>query len=517
MVDYKVLITTSGLGSRLGSLTDYTNKCLIRVGDKPVISHLIESYPKNAKFIITLGHFKSHVRQFLELTYPEKNIDFVEIDRYSGEHSSLGYSLLKCKPFINGPFIYHASDTLILNENAFEFPDHNWVIGCKVNDTSQYSTIKTHNDFVLEINNKGDLSCDIPYIGVSGIKDYKEYFSHLDGLVKSNKFGTELSDIHVINLMLKTKKFKYKEIKSDNWHDTGNPFSLSRSRKIIGSSIEVLDKKDESIFFYDDFVVKFFYDKNININRVTRGKQLDGLVPEILDYTDNFYKYRKSVGNLFSKTVNVPSFIKFLEWSKNNLWIRGNVNGFKDICKKFYIEKTINRIKEYTKDIEDNPSIINGMSIPTAVEMLNIINKDWLCDGIPSKFHGDFILDNVIETNTGFCLIDWRQDFGGNLQFGDIYYDLAKLNHNLTINHSIVNNKLFKCNADECYIHINSKHKECSEVLYEFINKNGYDLNKVKVLTALIWINMATLHEYPFNIFLFNFGKYNLYKNLNEL
>ena len=45
MIEYKVLITTSGLGSRLGELTDYTNKSLVRVTDKPAISNIIESYP----------------------------------------------------------------------------------------------------------------------------------------------------------------------------------------------------------------------------------------------------------------------------------------------------------------------------------------------------------------------------------------------------------------------------------------------------------------------------------------
>ena len=39
---YKVLITTSGVGSRLGDLTNYTNKCLIRVGKKPAISYIVE-------------------------------------------------------------------------------------------------------------------------------------------------------------------------------------------------------------------------------------------------------------------------------------------------------------------------------------------------------------------------------------------------------------------------------------------------------------------------------------------
>jgi len=67
MADYKVLITTSGLGSRLGNLTNYTNKSLIRVADKPAISYIIESYPKDVEFVITLGHYGSHVKQFLQL------------------------------------------------------------------------------------------------------------------------------------------------------------------------------------------------------------------------------------------------------------------------------------------------------------------------------------------------------------------------------------------------------------------------------------------------------------------
>jgi dTDP-glucose pyrophosphorylase len=41
MAEYKVLLTTSGLGSRLGNLTKFTNKSLVRIGDKPVISHII--------------------------------------------------------------------------------------------------------------------------------------------------------------------------------------------------------------------------------------------------------------------------------------------------------------------------------------------------------------------------------------------------------------------------------------------------------------------------------------------
>jgi NDP-sugar pyrophosphorylase family protein len=60
-----VLITTSGMGSRLGNLTQFTNKSLIVVGNKPALSHIIEKYPPDTTFVITLGYFGDQVKEFL--------------------------------------------------------------------------------------------------------------------------------------------------------------------------------------------------------------------------------------------------------------------------------------------------------------------------------------------------------------------------------------------------------------------------------------------------------------------
>ena len=241
---------------------------------------------------------------------------------------------------------------------------------------------------------------------------------------------------------------------------------------------------------------------------------MGNLVPNIVDYSKNFYKYEKVEGNLFSKSVTNSKFKNFLEWSNINLWNHKEKLNFKEICNDFYIKKTKKRIKQYLKSDIDKEELINGELIPSIYELINKIDSDWLCDGIPSQFHGDFILDNIIETDGKFTLIDWRQDFAGELDIGDIYYDLAKLNHNLTVNHDIVNNKLYNYSTKNCFIMINSKLSECKEELYLFIKKNGYDLRKVEMLTALIWLNMSPLHEHPFNKFLFTFGKYNLFKNI---
>lgn len=511
MAEFKILITTSGLGSRLGNLTDYTNKSLVRVADKPAISYIIESYPIDSEFVISLGHFGDHVKQFLSLAYPERKFTFVNIDKYKGKGSSLGYSILQCEKELQCPFIFHASDTIIKDFELIK-PTFNYVVGSYKEDSSQYRTLNLNSGKLVKINEKGDIGFDYSYIGLAGIHEYKLFFEELHKLIDSNHNDT--SDVHVINNMLSKVDFCYKEVIYGNWFDIGNTSELLKTRKSFKSNIEVLDKKDESIFFFDDFVIKFFADSKINLNRVKRVESLKRLVPEILNYTENFYKYKKAKGTLFSKSVNSVKFKKFLEWSKTNLWTNLKIESLQEKCQDFYINKTNKRIETYLKDFSDTTNV-NGITLPNIYELIKSTSKTNLCNGLPSRFHGDFILDNVIETEDGFCLIDWRQDFAGDLIVGDVYYDLAKLNHNLTVNHDLVNKGYFNSDPKNCYILTNSKLNECRDILHQFILDNGLDLEKVKMLSSIIWINMAPLHEYPFNNFLFNFGKYNLYKQLN--
>ncbi len=511
MEEYKVLITTSGIGSRLGDLTTYTNKCLVRVGDKPAISYIIESYPFNTKFVITLGHYGTHVKQFLKLVYPNHHFNFVKVDKFQGKGSSLGYSILQAKKHLQCPFIFHASDTILTNEDNIPIPNNNWCAGAYKEETSQYRTLRVNNNKVTFINEKGEINYDYPYIGLCGIKDYKLFWKCLEQI--PNDYS--LSDVHVVNEMIKFTDFEFKSI--NKWLDIGNTTELSKTRKYFGSSIEVLDKQNESIFFFKDFIIKFFYDTTINNNRVKRAKKLYPLVPKIISSTKNFYKYEKAEGKLFSKSVKPNIFLDFLYWADDLLWVNYSEDtlSFKNKCKKFYIDKSKKRISKYLENNID-PQTINGENILPINDLFDKINFEWLCDGISSQFHGDFILDNIIETQEDFTLIDWRQDFGGDLEIGDLYYDLAKLNHNLTVNHGIIEQNLFSPSPDNCYILCNSTLIECKKVLHQFIKDKGYNLNKVELLSSIIWLNMAPLHEYPFNKFLFNFGKYNLHKNLNK-
>lgn len=519
---YKVLITTSGMGSRLGDITKYTNKSLVKVGKKPAISYIIEAYPKNTEFVVTVGYLGNQVRDFLKLVYPNGKFKFVEVDRYEGAGSSLGYSMLQAAPSLNVPFIYHACDTIV--SGKIPLPKKNWLGGFRGEGSSHYASFDVVDGNVQQMYDKGMMNPDFLHIGLVGIANHKAFWSSLKALYEKNKNNSALNDVESIQDLIE-KGIKFEAVEFKKWYDIGNVESLHKARTEIEDSFRILDKSDESIFIFDKFVVKFFNDENIVAERVERGRILKGLAPRIEGYAKNFYRYEYADGKLYSKVATPVDFDKFLSWTRKNLWKPNkevSAEDFKKVCHSFYYIKTIERIEKFlqSRSIKDSESIINGEKIPTVKKMLKMIDFNDFCNAEQSGFHGDFILDNILKSKAGYVLLDWRQNFGGLLKSGDVYYDLSKLNHNLTVNHEIINSDLFtiKIEKDEVVCDIFRKENlvQCQKVLFEFLKKNGYNTKKVKILTSLIWLNMSPLHHHPFDLFLFYFGKLNLWRALNE-
>lgn len=515
---HKILITCSGVGARLGNLTTYCPKALIRIGEKPAISYIIDNYPKHMEFVITIGYLGDLIKQFLTLTYQDRKFTFIEVDKFEGTGSSLLYSMLCAKNELNCHFIFHACDTIIENDFIPE-PTSNWLGGYPKQDSSQYRTLNVENDVVVKLNDKGDESYDYEYIGLCGIKDYELFWNIAQDLYNSGHNDSTLSDCDVIRKMLSTETFEAFILK--NWLDIGNMTSLKHARENISDKFEILDKDDESIFMVDGHVIKFFHNEEICKNRVLRAEILKGLVPDIVSSSKNFYKYKYVDGDLFSKSVNIPKFKKFLNWSLEKLWEPVVVSNFKDVCKEFYITKTNKRINKFLSDnnIMDKEQIINGIKVPSINYLIDKLDMDSLCYGNAVNFHGDLVLENVLLNGDDFILIDWRQDFGGEINYGDIYYDLAKINHNLTLDHHVLHSQLYTINVNHdssvgADIFRSDKSVHLQRILEEFVKSNGWNWNKVEVLTALIWLNMSPLHSKDLSKFLFYFGKYNLFKAL---
>jgi hypothetical protein len=520
----KVLVTTSGVGSRLGEITKFMNKALVRVGPKPVISYIIESYPETTNFVITLGYLGETVREFLTIAYPEKNFEFVEVDKYEGEGSSLLYSMLQAKCHLQEPFIYHACDTItgVLGD----LPRQNWIGGIKGGGSSAYASFSTLGPRVTEMHHKGFSDADYLHVGLVGVFDYKEFWLKAEDVYSKKTSDQTVGDVEVLADLVGLGNYRVLEL--GNWFDIGNLDSLAKARSAFSdSSFHVLDKSAESIYKIGQKIIKFFSDPVVLANRVARVKYLNETVPKIEVTGKNFYRYRYVEGFLFSKVAKSANFLNLLKWAEDHLWVKSNKCDsvdFEKTCFEFYIAKTRKRLGDFfnKKCLVDKTDIINEKSVPDLANLLAKIDVGQICADPPSGYHGDFILDNIIQTGpTAFKLIDWRQDFGGDLRCGDKYYDIAKLAHNLVVNHEIIENNGYSVKFDsagkiDVNIHRLQSLVECEEVLFKYLRMRGMNEKKVKILRALIWLNMSPLHHHPFDLFLFYFGKYNLSAALFE-
>ena len=70
-----VIIPTAGTGSRMGNYTKNLNKALLPYKNKPVLSHIIDSFPKDTKFIIPVGYLSDQIKDFCKIAYADRNIE----------------------------------------------------------------------------------------------------------------------------------------------------------------------------------------------------------------------------------------------------------------------------------------------------------------------------------------------------------------------------------------------------------------------------------------------------------
>jgi len=520
-MSYRVVIPTAGIGSRLEGLTKYINKSLVGIANRPTISHLIEQFPQDCEFVIALGHKGELVRDFLELAYPDKTFFFADVDPYEGKGSGLGLSLLSCEQYLQQPFVFLSCDTLV--KEGIPEPSYNWMGFARRNDLSQYRTLNVVNGSVSEICEKGVVKDNLQaYIGVAGIHDYRQFWQamHAGGSAAINQ-----GESYGIKAILEISTISANKF---TWFDTGNLETIKVAREEYSQPDEpnILEKENEAIWFIGDDVVKYSDDINFITNRVKRVEELQGFVPSVYAHRSNMYCYKKIEGDVLSEVVTPPIFEDFLAKCKD-FWIEKKLTTaeqkkFQRNCMGFYKDKTSERVQLFYKNFNqiDNAEIINGEQMPPLQDLLNKIDWNWMSKGFSGRFHGDFHFENILysKKNKTFTFLDWRQDFAGDLSVGDIYYDLAKLMHGLIVNHGIVADNQYSATWEdgEIKFDLHRKHSlvECEKRLNTWVQENNYELKKVRVLTALIYLNIAALHHYPYSLLLYGLGKKMLTKEL---
>jgi len=524
--NYKVCILAAGVGSRMGALTTHINKAVLPVNFKASISYAIEKFPKDIEFVIAVGHKKDTIKDYLSLAHPDRKFTYVEVDKYIGPGTGPGYSLLQCKDKLKCPFIFFTPDTLVLEE--IPPPDQNWLGIAPVKETELYCTVKIKNNAIYQLDDKIKTDNKFAFIGLAGVFDYELLFSELEK--NKEMIGGEFQVSNGFKKLIERRLVPI----GFTWFDTGTLKKYTETNKNFAGESKKFDfsKGDEFIYFVNGKVIKYFANKETTDKRFLRAnKYLKDLCPKLEAKKGNFYSYKRISGHTLYEVLNLQLLNDFLDWANSHLWNRKELTPkekkeFIATCKAFYYEKTMKRLEQfYNKTgIEDKKNIINGVIVPPLKDILNKVDWKKLFDGIPSNFHGDLQFDNILVTKdknshlSKFVLLDWRQDFGNLVEFGDLYYDLAKLYGGMTISYKLIKEGRFSfdMSGNSVYYDFFIKNDliEAREEYEEFLKRAGFDLEKIKVLTALIFLNMSPLHNDPFDLFLYFLGKSMLHKIL---
>ena len=519
MSDFKVCILAAGVGSRMGALSQHVNKGVLPINFKAVISHILEKFDTNIEFVIAVGHKKDSIIDYLELAHPDRKVTLVEIEKYVGPGTGPGESLLMCKDALDSPFVFFAADTIVLEE--IPPVDRNWFGIAPVKNPKQYCTAKIKDNLVVQIDDKIATNNKFAFIGLAGVKDYELFFDALEQ--NREPISGEIQVSNGFKCLLE----KNLEPVGFTWFDTGTLEHFKKTNTHLSGGANKFDfsKGDEFLYFVGNRVVKYFSDPNIAKNRVKRTEFLNFTTPQIEQHKNNFYSYIKLEGNVLYDVLNDALVGKFLAWCQKKLWIKHELDiteeqAFKEACENFYRKKTFGRLdKFYEKtSLNDTEHTINGVPVPPLEKLIQSIDWENILSGTPSGFHGDLQFDNVLYVNQkdDFILLDWRQDFGGLVEHGDLYYDLAKLYGGMLLSYkNIKENKFsFEMSRDKIFYQydMSSNLIEAKEVFESFVLDNGYDLNKIKLITALIYLNMAPLHHDPFDHLLYFLGKKMLHK-----
>ena len=518
----KVFIPTAGIGSRLSYNTKYFNKSILPIGNIPVISHIIDSYPANTLFIIALGYKGDIVREYLKIAYPKYKFKFVNIKNYSGKNSSLTHTIKCSLRYLNSSFFFHANDTIVTDKKFYKNIDADTIfLNKKKLDNTKYrsASIDIKTNQIKKIFNKSliKLENSLSYIGIAYIKDHQQFKKIIS---KNDDPSGE-----ILYFLKKKNKTNYKIV--NEWFDIGDIESKNQA-ELKFKKFNILPKVDQAIYFKNNSVIKLFADKKTINQRFKRSLVLKNIVPKINLKGKNFYKYDFINGKTFSTITNIDKeFNQFLKWALKNLWKKKNLNSTQNEkfiinCHNFYHEKTFNRINMIkSKNIFiDKINIINDKTCDPLEELLNKIDWIKICDGCPTNFHGDLHFENIIKSGKKFKLLDWRESFDNLIKYGDIYYDFAKLNHGLIINHSLISENNFSIKVDDKKVKLGylmtKKYENCQKILFKFLKDNSFSLYKVKIITALVYLNIAPLHHYPYSNFLYYLGKYELQKTIEE-
>ena len=240
----RCIIPAAGRGTRLRPHTNTKPKVLLSLGNKPIISHILDSVIEANinDIVLVVGHEKDKLIDYVSSNYGDScKLSFIEQKIRKG----LGHAIFSAAEYLNGePVLIALGDSLY--ENSFsqmvekfnEFPDWTGAITVKsVQNPQAYGIVVTHEDSKsvkkLEEKPKNPTS-SLAITGVYIIRNSLELKDALIELINSGltSAGGEFQLTDALQIMVK-KGLVLGTIDSGRWFDCGRKEALLAAHSYV--------------------------------------------------------------------------------------------------------------------------------------------------------------------------------------------------------------------------------------------------------------------------------------------
>jgi glucose-1-phosphate thymidylyltransferase len=225
-----VVMPVAGKGTRLRPHTHVTPKPLLKVGDKPVLSYILDDLRTLGvhEAVLITGHLKEKVEAYMKAEYPDFQAEYVEQVEQNGTADAIRLA----EPFVHEDLLIIFVDTLfdadltVVNRLPEDVAGVIWAK--EVEDYQRFGVIQTDEQGFMRriIEKPKEPVSKLANIGLYYIRDWKLLFEGISHVMKQPTGpGGEYFLTDAFQYMVDHGgKLKVEEV--HGWYDAGKPETL---------------------------------------------------------------------------------------------------------------------------------------------------------------------------------------------------------------------------------------------------------------------------------------------------
>jgi glucose-1-phosphate thymidylyltransferase len=235
----KIVIPMAGYGTRLRPHTWSRPKQLIRMADKMVIDHVLDTLatipdPANTEYIFIVGYLGEKIEEYMRQAHPELKVTYVQQPEMRGQ----SHAIWLARELLGGPMLMVYADTLIETDLSFIAKETAGAVAWvkAVPDPRRFGVAELGSDgWVTHLVEKPQhLSNNRALVGCYYFKGSEDLLQAIEEQMQRNiALKGEFYIVDAVNIMLE-HNLRMRVQNVETWLDAGTPDDvLSTSRYLL--------------------------------------------------------------------------------------------------------------------------------------------------------------------------------------------------------------------------------------------------------------------------------------------